>query len=1849
MPGYSTYRVAELRQLCEQRGLDHAGKRKSELIVILQTDDNDYLRGRGDNYNDDVASDMINDGDNEMHDEMDDGSNSLDDHESNNSDMEEEEVNNAISTGQVLGEDSRQQGGDVMHNGTGVHGLTRTDLLTSTAGHMNPREVQLQIELERERRETLRLQLEVAQAQRDAARNNGAAIGSDVRNTGNASDIATLKSLLPVMSDNDVLVFFLTFERICQINNIDKSMWARLLTPQLTGQGMKVFLRLSSDDAKDYDAAKRAILAYYKLNAQQYLKMFRSMKRTGRDTYCMTLNKLKDMQLAYFEAKNIKSLEDLADANLQEQLLNSFSNEVREFVWARSPRTADECAEIADLFYDVSRINDNVPRYALGNRNASRPGTNFGIRTAFPRPGFRPTAGGTAQFMRRPDGNNAFRSGTSNFQQPRQFYDRARPTFGPRPAGQGRGNPGSCYTCGDVTHRSAGCPRRFMSPLCPLCNRYHTANIPCTGLQRSDVRRVHDRQINDEESKYLIPTFVNNTETVALRDSGCPTPVLVDESLVNQEQIIPGKSVKLCGAFDSKFREFPVAKISLKCPRIGIHDNMVVEAVVVTLNGNANCIIGNKLFSNFDFLTDIFCTRHCDYDVAEQTPTHSEGAGRIAQSTYARAPVINDPADGQSATDRDARNASDEHRPDADGAHAATGETGEVTRHDPISKYTPPEPTGADQGLNTNIATDFDCNEHAINNDSCSTDFTANNTHTDDRRITEARPETDGVGHRCRAQSVTDMTLRPTGRESDTEPDIPRRHDLLTDARRSINLPRQHRTREQENTNSTATEQTSETIFQTITVDGTARLADKADKARHQIQVDASVNVTNAEVTEGHTVGAVHTRQQTKQTEHNSDKRRHTSESTLTDDTDTETPTDSDTTHDEFRRLSQMNTDDSNNDTFMDQSLESNIEFLQAQTRDPGLQTYWTRARANGSEFVVIRDMLYRKTPVNVATEMEYLLVVPKEYEKQILEMAHDSRFGGHSGVKKTLSRIQAVFWFPKMRQKIKGHVKACKQCQLVAPIKKKDRSPLQQPEVLSKYPFEDLTIDLLGSELPRSKRGNKFLLVIVCSVSRFVHAIPLRSTKAEEIADRLLEFFSLFSVPKVIRSDNASNFKSELFRKLREKLGISGQFSAPYHAMSHGTVERANLTLLNMLRKFAEANSDCWDKLLPYLLFSIRNVENESTKIPPNVLVFGRRLRGLLDVARDIWTHGDTSEKLLKMPTLKYLEKLNSDLETVRETARENINKAHEAAKRHYDRHSTVRELKAGQSVLVLQPSSGRKLTQEWLGPYQVIRRLENNNYEIQIGRRLVKLHINCLRKFVETEDETDGESQRVNVIITDSETEETETDGEIMTLGASGDGGVRDVTIGQQLSGAQRQAIYDLLSEYAELFTTEPGRTNLVEHKITTVDNEPAYMPSYRLPDSLRDEVEQELNRMLRNGVIEYNPYSNYNAPMIVVRKPSGAIRIVNNFTALNKKTQDEKYCMPNSQELLNRVAKGLLITRLDMTVAYYQIPLNKDSQHLTSFNTHIGRFVYKVLPMGMRTASISCQRLADILLRGTHRFAGSLMDDLLIFDMNFNDHLRHVREILGRLRQAGLTVNPKKCTIAANEIKILGHEIKDGKILPAIDKIKTIETWPKPQTKKHLKSFLGLISYFRDHVSHYAEIAYPLTSILGQAHPNRLKWTERQQTAFDTLRKALISRPVLQPPNENKPFKLYADSSKFAISSILIQEGDENPPRDHAISYASRQLLDRETRYSTVEKEMLALVWGLQKFRPWVYGRQITVLTDHKPLIFTDSLVKYNQRLARWLLQIQEYNITTAYVPGREQLADHMTRLSNYGAKV
>ena len=170
-------------------------------------------------------------------------------------------------------------------------------------------------------------------------------------------------------------------------------------------------------------------------------------------------------------------------------------------------------------------------------------------------------------------------------------------------------------------------------------------------------------------------------------------------------------------------------------------------------------------------------------------------------------------------------------------------------------------------------------------------------------------------------------------------------------------------------------------------------------------------------------------------------------------------------------------------------------------------------------------------------------------------------------------------------------------------------------------------------------------------------------------------------------------------------------------------------------------------------------------------------------------------------------------------------------------------------------------------------------------------------------------------------------------------------------------------------------------------------------------------------------------------------------------------------------------------------------------------------------------------NILLRGAHRYAGSLLDDILVFSKDYDSHLTHVQDVLERLRNAGLTANPKKCHFASNNIRILGHEVTDGLIYPTDEKVEVIKSWPIPQTKKQLKSFVGITSYFRDFIPHYATVAYPLTELLAHGKPEKLVWGKSQQNAFDCLRNALASKPVLRPPDPTKRFMMMADSSTAA----------------------------------------------------------------------------------------------------------------------
>jgi len=359
----------------------------------------------------------------------------------------------------------------------------------------------------------------------------------------------------------------------------------------------------------------------------------------------------------------------------------------------------------------------------------------------------------------------------------------------------------------------------------------------------------------------------------------------------------------------------------------------------------------------------------------------------------------------------------------------------------------------------------------------------------------------------------------------------------------------------------------------------------------------------------------------------------------------------------------------------------------------------------------------------------------------------------------------------------------------------------------------------------------------------------------------------------------------------------------------------------------------------------------------------------------------------------------------------------------------------------------------------------------------------------------------------------------------------------IGTQLTDKQQQEMKDLLMEFRnDVFDSKPGKTDLIMHKIDLTDQTPVWQPPYKLPESLREETEKELNTMLEQDIIQYDPDTKYNSPMIVFRKPQGGIRIVHNYIQLNRKTVVEKYPMTNANQLLNRVAGAKYLSKIDMNKFFFQLVLHPESRACTGFNTEWGTYSYKRLPAGLSGSAITAQRLIDRILRGAYRHSGALLDDVLIFSASWGEHLTHVRDILTRLRAAGLTANINKCIFASDDMVVLGHRVKAGKIMPTEEKVKAIIDWHRPKNKHQLKAFLGTINFFHDFICHFAEITDPLTKLLAKSQPDKLNWGEQQQKSFERLKAEMMKKPILRPADPNKEYLLFCDGSSTAISSHI-----------------------------------------------------------------------------------------------------------------
>ena len=510
--------------------------------------------------------------------------------------------------------------------------------------------------------------------------------------------------------------------------------------------------------------------------------------------------------------------------------------------------------------------------------------------------------------------------------------------------------------------------------------------------------------------------------------------------------------------------------------------------------------------------------------------------------------------------------------------------------------------------------------------------------------------------------------------------------------------------------------------------------------------------------------------------------------------------------------------------------------------------------------------------------------------------------------------------------------------------------------------------------------------------------------------------------------------------------------------------------------------------------------------------------------------------------------------------------------------------------------------------------------------------MHINMLKKFNER-------VETINTVITDDVDDGEQCDFPVTVEWTEGP---KHFKIGKQLAAEQQQQLHELLNEFSDVFSDIPGRTHLITHTIKLTDSTPRAQAPYKVPIKLQEKVDAELDRLLEAGLIVESE-SPWAAPMVcVAKRNSDEIRICCNWKQLNAQTVDDAYPSADPNELLSKAASAPFITKLDLRKGFWGIPLDPESIPMTSFRTPRGQYAWTVMGMGLKTASKTMQRLLDRLLRGCSKFCGSLLDDIVIYSLTFDDHVGHIREILTRLRTAGLKANVSKCEFLMPTLEVLGHTLEDGLIKPSMDKVQAIVNMSRPVDKSTLRCLIGLANYYRHFQEKLADTLFPLTELLKRDQPDKLKWEAKHEEAFQHIKRNLMSKPVLMPPNPSKPYILQTDASNVGISAILAQLDDNGT--EHVVSYSSRKLLPRERNYSVIEKECLAILFGLIKHDNWVYGSKITVVSDHRALQWLGSISQHSPRLARWALLLQRYDITTVYRKGAEHAnADALSRLN------
>ena len=473
--------------------------------------------------------------------------------------------------------------------------------------------------------------------------------------------------------------------------------------------------------------------------------------------------------------------------------------------------------------------------------------------------------------------------------------------------------------------------------------------------------------------------------------------------------------------------------------------------------------------------------------------------------------------------------------------------------------------------------------------------------------------------------------------------------------------------------------------------------------------------------------------------------------------------------------------------------------------------------------------------------------------------------------------------------------------------------------------------------------------------------------------------------------------------------------------------------------------------------------------------------------------------------------------------------------------------------------------------------------------------------------------------------------------------------INMGEKVNDEGKNKIYDMLMRTKLALSRDDsdiGLANVTPHKILLTNETPIWQKHRRFAEPVTKEIERQCKELEALDIIE-ECNSRWSSPVVPIRKADGTLRLCVDYRRINQVTIPENFPMPNITDSIYSAHDIKYFTKIDLTKGYYQVPIDDDSKKYTSFTTQNNQYQFKRLSFGLKNSGLQFQRNIQEILSGFNSKKVIIyIDDILIISKDFDEHLTMTEKVLFTLLNNGIKIKVSKCEFFKEKVSFLGHIISKEGIEKSPEYIEKVKNFPKPRNVNQMRRFLGLANFQRKFVDHFSEITKTLTPHTSGNKKKTITWTDKMNEAFDKIKEKLAQETKLSYPDYGKnaeSLELFVDASGLGAGACLVQK-QENVYK--TIAYSSKTFSAAEQKYAAIDRELLALRWGVKIFRPFLFGVSFVIHTDHKPLIYLQNMSNENSRLARTMNDLQDYDFVIKYRPGPDnEAADTLSRIMEY----